>query len=64
MRVCNGICIRYEAKKTKKGWYIEGLKRCDTCEIFIKWNGVMCPCCRARLSSRSKRSSKNVKRID
>jgi len=63
MRVCNGICIRYSAVKKKKGWYIEGLKRCDTCEIFIKWDGVNCPCCKARLSGRSKRSLRPVRRM-
>ena len=63
MRVCIGICVRYAAKKKKKGWYIEGLKRCDTCERFLKCDKINCPCCGARLSTRSKRSKKNVNRI-
>ncbi len=62
MRVCNGICLQYEVTKTKNGWYVEGVKRCHTCEIFIKWNNIKCPCCKGRLSGRPKRTSKNVKR--
>lgn len=43
---CKGICIRYKAKRSVRiGYYRLGFKRCNTCELFIKWEGRMCPCC-------------------
>ena len=29
--------------------YATGNKRCQVCEIFIKWEGFWCPCCGYRL---------------
>jgi len=52
---CKGICTRYKAKRgsTKLGWYRQGFKRCQLCEIFIKWNdGLHCPCCGSRLRTK------------
>ena len=44
---CRNICTIYRAKKTYHGSYYKyGYKRCTDCEIFIKWNGPRCPCCR------------------
>ena len=31
------------------GRYATGQKRCQICEIFIKWDGLWCPCCGCRL---------------
>ena len=31
------------------GRYAAGQKRCQICEIFIKWDGLWCPCCGCRL---------------
>ena len=53
------------------GRYDNGHKRCNECEIFIKWDGKRCPCCglllRLRPRSGITRSqfmeSKDVKRI-
>ena len=44
---CNGSCKKYKAKSdsTKGGRYEQGQKRCHECEIFIKWEGLWCPCC-------------------
>jgi hypothetical protein len=49
--VCKGICIRHKADKPagSDGRYASGQKRCQICEIFIKWEGVFCPCCGYRL---------------
>jgi hypothetical protein len=48
--VCRGICIRHKASKPNdSGRYATGQKRCQICEIFIKWDGVWCPCCGYRL---------------
>ena len=42
---CKGICICHKAS----GRYATGHKRCQTCDLFIKWDGVFCPCCGSRL---------------
>ncbi len=50
---CKGICERYKAKKpVALGRYTSGQKRCQICEIFIKWEGLWCPCCGYRLRTR------------
>jgi hypothetical protein len=48
--VCKGICIRHKAHKpVDSGRYATGQKRCQRCEIFIKWDSVSCPCCGYKL---------------
>ena len=43
---CKGICVRYKAQKpVGTGRYASGQRRCQICEIFIKWEGLWCPCC-------------------
>jgi len=55
---CNGICHRYKAlKSTSTGRYITGQKRCNSCNIFLWWDGLRCPCCNYQLRLRP-RSSK------
>jgi hypothetical protein len=47
---CKGICIRHKAHKPLgSGRYATGQKRCQTCDLFIKWDGLWCPCCGCRL---------------
>ncbi len=47
---CKGVCIRHKAQKpVGSGRYANGQKRCQVCEIFIKWDGLSCPCCGCRL---------------
>ena len=47
---CKGICVRYKAQKpVGTGRYASGQRRCQICEIFIKWEGLWCPCCGYRL---------------
>jgi hypothetical protein len=47
---CKGICIRHKAPVVSNGnRYPTGQKRCQICEIFIKWDGLWCPCCNYRL---------------
>ncbi|MFL6507968.1 MAG: hypothetical protein ACJ704_08530 [Nitrososphaeraceae archaeon] len=51
--VCKGICIRHKASgPISYGRYAIGQKRCQICEIFIKWDGIYCPCCGCRLRIR------------
>jgi hypothetical protein len=50
---CKGICIRHKAQKPfGVGRYSMGQKRCQICELFIKWDGLWCPCCGYRLRTR------------
>jgi len=43
---CKDICYRYKATKNlRSSYYAEGNKRCQICEIFLKWRGRNCPCC-------------------
>ena len=55
--VCKGICVRHKAiKPVGIGRYSTGQKRCQMCEIFIKWDGLWCPCCGYRLRTRPRNS--------
>jgi len=48
--ICKGICIRHKAHKPYgSGRYAYGNKRCQHCNLFIKWEGLRCPCCRYQL---------------
>jgi hypothetical protein len=50
---CKDICIRHKAKKpVGSGRYAIGQKRCQICEIFLKWDGIWCPCCGYRLRTK------------
>lgn len=31
-----------------------GTKRCARCEIFLRWDGIHCPCCGVRLGTKPK----------
>jgi hypothetical protein len=51
--VCKGICVRHKAMKpVGTGRYSTGQKRCQVCEIFVKWDGLFCPCCGYRLRTK------------
>ena len=54
--VCQGICNTYKITKgtRENSWYKKGAKRCTTCNIFIKWDGLWCPCCGYMLRNRPK----------
>ena len=44
---CVGNCKKYKSKINthEGGRYEQGQKRCHKCEMFIKWEGLWCPCC-------------------
>jgi hypothetical protein len=55
LMTCKGICIRHKAPRphvNNGNRYSTGQKRCQICEIFIKWDGLWCPCCSYRLRMR------------
>jgi hypothetical protein len=56
--VCKGICIRHRAQRPAGsfGRYATGQKRCQVCAIFIRWDGLWCPCCGCRVRTRSHNS--------
>ena len=50
---CRGICIRHRALKPQgTGRYADGQKRCQVCQVFLKWENFWCPCCGYRLRTR------------
>jgi len=59
---CNGVCHRYRAKKpVGMGRYASGQKRCNSCEIFIHWAGLWCPCCNYKPRLRPRSSKFKIK---
>lgn len=50
---CNGVCKQYKAKKPRNdiSRYAIGQRRCQSCCIFLWWDGLWCPCCSQRLRS-------------
>ena len=62
MMTCKGICIRHKAHRPAIGnRYSNGQKRCQVCEIFIKWDGLWCPCCGYRLRMRPRNLKSELK---
>ena len=59
---CRGLCLKYKFRSTnpRESKYEQGASRCNnSCEIFIVWDGVYCPCCGIRL----RKSCKNKHQI-
>lgn len=54
---CKDKCQKYKAIRTERGHYAEGHKRCQICEIFIKHEGLFCPCCGYRIRSKPRNSN-------
>ena len=54
---CKGICIHNKAL----GRYATGNKRCHQCNLFIKWDGLLCPCCGYKLRTRPRHSKLKTK---
>ena len=50
MTYCIGKCKNYKALKPAEiGRYAAGQKRCNFCEIFVEFDGIICPCCNRQL---------------
>jgi hypothetical protein len=45
MLCCKGMCTRHKTT----GRYAIGNKSCKQCNLFLKWEGLWCPCCGCRL---------------
>jgi len=60
--VCKDICLKYKAKGVfLNGRYIDGQKRCNSCDIFIHWDGIWCPCCGFRLRTKPRYKKRKTK---
>lgn len=47
---CRKNCLQYKAQRPPNARrYGSGQKRCQVCDIFLKWDGLFCPCCGNRL---------------
>jgi len=52
---CKGICDTLEVDIVPTGLhYKSGHKRCSMCSIFVKTTNLQCPCCGARLRTKSR----------
>ena len=63
---CKGKCMRH---RTFGRYYATGNKRCQHCNLFIKWEGLWCPRCGYKLRTRPRHSKfktklREQKRID
>lgn len=63
MMGCKEICFDHKAKSDGKNRYSNNQKRCQICEIFIKWDGIWCPCCGYMLRTHP-RNNKSRKKLD
>lgn len=50
---CKGVCVQYKHHgPANLGLYCNGVKRCQQCEIYLKYEGLWCPCCGYRLRTK------------
>ena len=58
---CKGLCEQYVASRPSNGnRYASGQSRCQTCEIFLKpegvEDGIICKCCHMRVRNKPRNS--------
>ena len=57
---CKGICCKgYEIQRVGRAFYSNGGKFCRTCTRFMKLDSVRCPCCKQRVTAKSRRYKRN-----
>jgi hypothetical protein len=63
--ICKNTCLNpvYEHKKTVRHIAETDYKKCSKCCVFIKWEGLYCPCCGVRLSNRAKNNKARQDRV-
>ena len=54
---CRGICERHRAEKNR---YADKTKRCTSCNVYLSYDGVKCPCCSTQLRSKRKSKFRNI----
>jgi hypothetical protein len=61
--VCKGICESHKAiEPMSANRYSNGLKRCKKCDVYLKWDKILCPCCHGMLRGKP-RNAKDKKRF-
>ncbi len=60
---CKGECLKYKAKSAKRAEkrYRPGVVKCITCEIYMEYDGLLCPCCRFHVRHRARAASSHNK---
>ncbi len=58
--VCKGLCARYKTSSR----YAGGAKRRNVCEIFIKYDSYMCPCCHYALRTAPRLGKARLKLLE
>jgi len=59
---CKDICIRHRAQKPlATGRYANGQKRCQICELYMRWDSLFCPCCGYRLRTKPRSLKYKIK---
>ena len=63
--ICKNTCLNpvYEHRKVVKHVAETDYKKCSKCCVFIKWDGIYCPCCGVRLSNRAKNNKARQERV-
>lgn len=52
---CKGLCVRYDKiGGGKQSAYQLGYKRCSVCSLYIRFDGIHCPCCKFPLRSKKR----------
>lgn len=62
--LCIGKCKEFEAQKPKvEKRYQTGQKRCQTCDQWVRYEGIWCPCCHNRLRTRPRCKKYKIKTV-
>jgi predicted amidophosphoribosyltransferase len=60
---CKGLCERestYRKTKFSGDYYRNGIKYCRTCTRWLRIDTIQCPCCKNRVSSKSRRYKRKL----
>ena len=55
---CKDLCSKYKhisEGRGNTGRYTNGAKRCTTCQIYLVWEGLRCPCCGQQLRTKPRK---------
>ncbi len=52
---CGRQCIKF---KKNRNYDSNDSRFCKTCDIFIKWDGYLCPCCHSKLKTKPRNSKR------
>ena len=59
---CKGkCCTDYEIIRDGRAFYSNGGKYCRTCSRYMKLDSVRCPCCKQKVSSKTRRPKMSIR---